>query len=497
MAGCAHIEKSSWQYEVGKEAGRQAWKDRNASQAWKELRAETTGTWYSVRKTSDLSLQKTLAGIEGLCAEYAAMDGNDGIGEGGITEELCRKWVLSTTLMPVSYSPRKAGGPLFSTTNDYVSFPGEGLFDPDGIDSNAAIDEYFRRGFDVTYYNPRLYGFWREPETFVLTRRTTGQEGEDRLEDDLDKDIYVIFSGSETYNDWTANFFGSLKAAVIRDDFYLPGGQWAVRSRVHNLVRTGFVKVPDEEGASRASVLARHLDRYGPGWREEEKLDVYIIGHSQGAAHAQMAAFILHGFCSPRKGGVIEDCEYAVDASTGSSRRTAREGEIGRYRNWPFSVEGVFGYAPPYIIARDSLCAKDIDVCPDHWASAIEKYGIDDRTVMVIRNDDPVPAAWKPGKKDFHDINMRQYGHLFRIGRMGGLTYIGKDVWRDFNRPHFSLDYCAGVMANLSAGLERAGSDPGRAQAEDPLDSTRLCSNGSGALPTIQRDQNGVVVIRP
>ena len=502
LAGCASIEKTSWQYESQHPILTSYF---DGGQTKIEL---ARNGWEAVQSQTIDRLDNDLGQIERYCSNHSRIDSPFTYNGEKIGERTCHKWLLAAALMPVSYFPKKTDDQFFADLKK--GFQTNGIAALDNIemaDSGAAVAEYYRRGFDVTYFNPSLYGFWREPETFILTRRFDNRAKIGELSADLENDIFIVFSGSETYNDWTANFFGSLKPAIFDGRFFLPAGQWAVRSRVHNLVRKDFILPPADDGALHDTVLTRHLDRYRPGWRSGQKFEVYITGHSQGAAHAQMAAFLFHGFCSPAPGEENSGCLYESDPDNQDKlNRPAQIGEIGRFKNWPFTVEGVFGFAPPYIIARKARCKAEITTCPDHWAEAIAKYRIDEKSVMVIRDDDPVPSAWRPSSGDIHDIQFRQFGHLYRIGRLGDLRYFGSDVWERFNRPHFSLDYCAGVWLNLEPVGPR--NPEGQSELENRTDSEshnavdRICSNGQNVdgrqtVPTIYRDRKGDIEIRP
>lgn len=87
----------------------------------------------------------------------------------------------------------------------------------------VVIDYYFLCGFDVIYFNFVLYGFWCELEIFVLMVRMSFNENILFEFKFLVNNIYIVFLGSELFNDWIVNVFGLLgkvRKVVFDEGFF-------------------------------------------------------------------------------------------------------------------------------------------------------------------------------------------------------------------------------------------------------------------------------------
>ena len=414
LAACGHILHTSAHYELGGSPGKPN---------WSELRNFVDNKSYV---HSDGALVSTLQFAQS-CEEFDDNSVFRIVNEYGI----CEHFLLSSQLLPISYSPNKHWGDA----------------------QTSAITRYQQMGFDVTYFSPFHGMANREPETYVLSfKLSESLEGTP-----YNNDIFIVYTGSETYNDWIANLASSTKRAIIEEGFFLPSGAHLVRGRIKTLIRSGFIAADESGALARDSVLHHHLNTYRPGWDlDGRRFDIFLVGHSQGAAQAQMSVPMMHGLCSENDVERGQNC-------TNLNGQPVAELEVGRFANWPLDVAGLFAFAPPYIFSRDPapgmLDGKPLDI-HHHW-DAFDAYDLESRGVMVIQNEDPVPGLWRP-EGDFHDVQFRQFGYLYRIDRNQNLSFVEEPNWLGFNGPHASRNYCEAVL--------RAGALDAQCPAANPAD---------------------------
>ena len=425
LSACGHILHTSAHYENGGQPGKPNWEQLSAF-IHSENYVQGDEAFLAISQFAEICDE-----FDDYSPFYIVKD-----------KEICEHFLLSSKLLPISYSPDKHWG------------------DPDV----SAINRYQNMGFDVTYFSPFHGMANREPETYVLSFKWSDEVSASKYGDD----VFIVYTGSETYNDWIANFASSIKRPVIEEGFYLPSGAHLVRGRIKTLIKSDFVSADNNGGLKEGSVFHHHLDTYRPGWKTRgDKFDIFLVGHSQGAAHAQMSVPMMHGLCSENDVEENQNCRNIHGVPV-------EKLEVGRFGNWPLDVSGLFAFAPPYIFSRDpapgGLTGSPITI-ENHW-DAFDAYGLESLGVMIIQNEDPVPGLWRPDG-DFHDVQFRQFGYLYRIDRNQNLSFVEEPNWLGFNGPHASRNYCEAVL--------KAGSVSAQCPAANPHDEKNSSKEAPGA----------------
>lgn len=274
-------------------------------------------------------------------------------------------------------------------------------------------------GYDATFLSARHNMFANKPNFFLASRKRTGR-------------VFVIFPGTEGTFDWMQNaLFGAYTDRVNDGKFYVPPGHAGFRRAVLNIYNSNLVRADEFAGGPlncsaadpRRSALAAHVCEHEVMRPGSDKIDLVLVGHSRGAGIAQLASPMFHGL-----------------------RWNGRQ--VAPAANWPYRVEAVFAYAPPYAIYRrpDSEVFASARDLPSQW-DVLTNHGLIERTFMVIQDADMVPAIWSPlnYKHDAHFSQGRHYGKLIRITRDGELRWEPTD-W-SVESPHLPEGYCRAVAA--------------------------------------------------
>lgn len=344
---------------------------------------------------------------------YSEISNSIGCSEFELNFELCERLVEAASLIPVSYHKDEYGSADFRCDRESYS-------------ERSAIQEYSCRGYNVTFFHPSRRMLWRYPDTFILSKSGS-------------RDVFIVFTGTETYDDWFRNIIN--KSFEMRDynlfDLYILPGAGGFRSGIRNLLAHNFVSTSDGQW-SRDSVLSQHWARFHSddidALNEPDAINIYIVGHSQGAAISQFASTVFHGICITGD-EQNNNCINYNEEFSGSNL-------VGRVNGWPLEVRGVFAFAPPMSINRNEYGGGI-----DHW-SLIDVSNIADVSVMVIRDGDMVPTIWNPRYGDGHTLRYIHFGHYIRIDRGGNLDYVENPSW-DFDAPHRSSEYCATILSEL------------------------------------------------
>jgi len=315
----------------------------------------------------------------------------------------CSRLLESASLVPISYMRPKHNNP------------------------DGPITHYQEKGYYVTFFSPSRRLFWNFPETFILSSPDS-------------RDVFIVFTGSEATDDWVRNIWARHYPEVATPGAsYIPPGAGGIRSGVRNLLYHEFVTPPH---SLRTSILNDHWMRFHPGdvdaLTQEDAISIYIVGHSQGAGIAQVAATVLHGLCTveAESGCTVDPALSAANSDIGD------DNDVGRFSDWPYAVRGIFAYAPPYIISRSYEGSRS------HWAT-LHQYQLVDRTVMIIREGDPVPTLYNAAKS-IHFVEGQHFGRLLHINRRGDIVRLDNTPGWNFNHPHRSTDYCASVLNAFS-----------------------------------------------
>jgi pimeloyl-ACP methyl ester carboxylesterase len=295
------------------------------------------------------------------------------------------------------------------------------MLGPSYIDpkTSSAIEAFRARGYDATPWKAgRLFG--HSNQGYIVSRA-----GENR--------IYVVIRGTDNFGDAVQDLKAKSYTGTYRDgEFYLPPGHGGFRRGVLNIINSGVLRINEFDVpldcaslGRRASILARHLCRYGmrtgPG-----QVDVVLVGHSLGAGIALIGAAAFAGL------------EYKQGPALSSIR-------VGRQDYWPLTLRAVVAFAPPYAVYSKTDLEAGIET-PEGYESQwqiLASQGIIDRTILFINDRDLVPGL---------SIGYgRHFGHRFRIDRDDRVTYDGSTTSRDLDAigAHRNVGYCTAVLTEL------------------------------------------------
>ncbi len=255
-------------------------------------------------------------------------------------------------------------------------------------ETELALEKFSSDGLDATYFAPRdgLMICHYYPEAFILSSPRTDR-------------VIILFVGTVSIGDWLQNIKSTNYEDVpVKETFFVPSGHAGFRHGIYNLIHNGFFK----------ETLSKHISEHNVQSTRGVSVKITIIGHSQGAGLAQLAAPIVDGY------------KY-----TGQ--------KIARTDDWPYEVEAIYAYAPPYAVSASDKS----------WNFMSETYG--SITYQIIRDSDLVTSIYNAVSKG-HTVPVRHFGKLIRITRddevVEEVTFWGSKIDAQHkNQPHHISGY--------------------------------------------------------
>lgn len=305
----------------------------------------------------------------------------------------CELLSLVSRFMLMSYASDKAG---------------------DGVDAFEAL------GYHASYHTAVHNALVRRPRLFFVSRSASNR-------------VFVVFPGTEDAFDWGQNAkFG--RRIDTRNDgtFYLPPGHAGFRRGMMNIIDSRIIDAREFRAGGldcarlpeTRSRLTEHVCRFDVQRSPGDRVQLVLVGHSRGAGFIQIGALAFHGL-------------------------QWRDGRVERDASWPYDVEALFAFAPPYAIYRDP------DRRPvDQWA-LLAQYGLARRAYMIIQDGDLVPTIWSPfNDRDIGYNQGRHFGHFIRITRdrrafVDHLPFEDHIQEWDIEFPHSSQLYCTSIQTSL------------------------------------------------
>lgn len=273
----------------------------------------------------------------------------------------------------------------FHNLNEELAYVGS-LLEVGYEDPNQAIASFSEMGMDATYFSPKYRFFLNYPEVFILSKERSGQ-------------LIILFVGTDSAGDWIQNAKSTnYEDVAVEDTFYIPSGHAGFRRGMYNLIKNQFF----------TNHINKHIEKYNVKKSENELVKVTITGHSQGAGLAQFATPIIDGY------------KY-------------KKGAITKEINWPYTVQAVYAFAPPYAVSHTK----------SDWDFMEKTYR--DITYQVIRDNDFVPTVYNAAAHG-HTVPVRHYGKLIRITRDDDVleesTFWGSKISESHkNMPHHISGY--------------------------------------------------------
>jgi pimeloyl-ACP methyl ester carboxylesterase len=294
------------------------------------------------------------------------------------------------------------------------------MLGPSYPDVPVAVEAFRARGYNATPWTARSGRRGHANQVFLVSRT-----GSNRL--------YVVIRGTDNFGDVVQDLKAKAYTATYADgQFYIPPGHGGFRRGMLNIIGSGLLRSgefderPLDCGGlnARASVLAKHLCRYGmptgPG-----QVELILVGHSLGAGIAQVGAAAFAG---------LEFVKVPGGTMT-----------VARQKYWPLTLRAVVAFAPPLAVYSKTDIEAGIAVpagIENQW-SVLESHGIIGRTILFINDRDLVPAL---------SVGYgRHFGHRFRVDRDDRVTFDGTTTARDLNvaQAHTNVGYCTAVLKEL------------------------------------------------
>ncbi|MFV0644040.1 MAG: lipase family protein [Sphingomonadaceae bacterium] len=292
---------------------------------------------------------------------------------------------------------------------------------------SEGITQFKELGYEAEYFPARAFRLFSGTTNVFLAAKPRS----DRL--------FVIITGSETERDWIENLNAApAPADWRRGGYYIPPGHSGFRSGADEIVYTllrsgefeqhGFDCNPDRLNRRTTSPVSRFVCANEVMSGESETIDVVLVGHSRGAAIANLAAPAFAGHT------ILSVADGTVD--------------VRPQRHWPLRLHAIIGFAPPpalYAFTDDAVGADSPSGAPDQ-EEVYQRAGIPERAIMFLNESDVVPLLSMG--------TMRQLGRHFRVRSDGQVEYVSHD-WSqtiDLARDHSAGGYCRDVLAALQTG---------------------------------------------
>ncbi len=242
-----------------------------------------------------------------------------------------------------------------------------------------ASERFAELGYDVSYFEAPDRLIFKYPRTFILSKAGSNN-------------IFVIFLGTRSSFEWLQNAKAVNYSDVSKSDTYLiPSGHAGFRRAVLNLIEENF-----------SQVIVKHAVKF----RKTESLKVTLIGYSQGAAIAQLAAPYIEGYKY-----YLKNSQFYIKDSHPN-----------------ITIQKIVTFAPPYAVSTFDNSWQMMEAC----------FG--KLTYQVIRDNDLVSSVYNVANNG--KLFVMHFGNLIRITRDGDyvpeLTHWGRDV---DNSPHSIYSY--------------------------------------------------------
>ena len=253
------------------------------------------------------------------------------------------------------------------------------------LGEELATERYNKLGLDVTYYSPYdILESSNYPEAFILSRKKSNS-------------VTILFVGTNSKYDWLQNTKSTnYEDKVIEGNYYIPPGHAGYRRGIMNLIIRGFF----------GNILDDHAKNHSVRDGSGQNIRIRLLGHSQGAGLAQLAAPIIDGY------------RYI-------------NGIRSKSRSSKYILEKLYAYGAPYTISTEG----------DDWTFMNNTYG--GLSYMILKDGDLVASIYNSYKYE-RTVPSRHFGNYIRITRDNEvkreITSWGKDVEYG-NEPHYIKGY--------------------------------------------------------